>query len=133
MAAVMALERRLGHDPVDASRENLGYDIESVIHLDGGREKLRFIEVKGRVSGAPTVTITRNEILCAFNKPDDWGLALVEVPRLEGFSLSLRERPRSFRKSCSPNAGYVMYGALSLRSRILRSSASIMIGESFGA
>ncbi len=87
MAAVMALERRLGHDPVDVSRENLGYDIESVIHLDGGREKLRFIEVKGRVSGAPTVTITRNEILCAFNKPDDWVLALVEVPRLEGLEL----------------------------------------------
>ncbi len=87
MAAVMALERKLGHDPVDVSRENLGYDIESVIYLDGGREKLRFIEVKGRVSGAPTVTITRNEILCAFNKPHDWVLALVEVPRLEGLEL----------------------------------------------
>ncbi len=87
MAAVMALERRLGHEPVDVSRENLGYDIESVIPLEGGREKLRFIEVKGRVSGAPTVTITRNEILCAFNKPDDWVLALVEVPRLEGLEL----------------------------------------------
>ncbi len=87
MAAVMAIEHRLGHNPIDVSQECLGYDIESVIPLGDGREKLRFIEVKGRVSGAPTVTITRNEILCAFNKPDDWVLALVEVPRLEEFEL----------------------------------------------
>jgi len=102
MAAVMALERKLGHEPVDVSRENLGYDIESVIYLDGGREKLRFIEVKGRVSGAPTVTITRNEILCAFNKPDDWVLALVEVPHLEGLELDpeVTEFPEEMLSQC---------------------------------
>ena len=100
MAAVMALERKLGHDPVDVSRENLGYDIESLIRLPDGREKLRFIEVKGRVSGAPTVTITRNEILCAFNKPDDWVLALVEVPRLDGLDPEALEFPEEVLSQC---------------------------------
>ena len=40
--------------------------------------KLRFIEVKGRVSGAPTITVTKNEILYSLNKPDDFILAIVE-------------------------------------------------------
>jgi hypothetical protein len=40
---------------------------------------LRFIEVKGRVQGADTVTVTKNEILTAFNKPEDYILALVFV------------------------------------------------------
>jgi hypothetical protein len=43
-----------------------------------GTGKLRFIEVKGRVSGAPTITVTRNEILYSLNKPDDFILAIVE-------------------------------------------------------
>ena len=40
--------------------------------------KLRFIEVKGRVTGAETITVTRNEILYSLNKPDDFILAIVE-------------------------------------------------------
>ncbi|WP_447974611.1 DUF3883 domain-containing protein [Nitrospira sp. Kam-Ns4a] len=40
---------------------------------------LRLIEVKGRAAGATTVTITKNEILTALNKPDDFILAVVEV------------------------------------------------------
>jgi len=39
---------------------------------------LRFIEVKGRVSGAATITVTKNEILYSLNKPDDFILAIVE-------------------------------------------------------
>jgi hypothetical protein len=34
--------------------------------------------VKGRVSGAPTITVTKNEILYSLNKPDDFILAIVE-------------------------------------------------------
>jgi len=34
--------------------------------------------VKGRVTGADTVTVTKNEILYSLNKPDDFILALVE-------------------------------------------------------
>jgi hypothetical protein len=54
----------------------VGYDVESAVP---GTGRLRFIEVKGRARGATTVTLTRNEILTALNKPDDWVLALVEV------------------------------------------------------
>ena len=76
MDAVMAAERRLGNEPRDVGAEKLGYDVEA--RTTEGR--LRFIEVKGRVTGAETVTLTKNEILTALNKPDDWLLALVEVP-----------------------------------------------------
>ena len=44
---------------------------------------MRFIEVKGRIEGAETVTITKNEILTALNKPEDYLLAIVEVPSTE--------------------------------------------------
>ena len=37
------------------------------------------IEVKGRIAGADTVTLSRNEILTALNKPECWLLAIVEV------------------------------------------------------
>jgi hypothetical protein len=43
-----------------------------------GSGRLRFIEVKGRIEGADTVTVTKNEILYSLNKPDDFILALVE-------------------------------------------------------
>lgn len=74
-AIVMDIERSLGFDPIDREFEKLGYDIESRIP---GTGKLRFVEVKGRVSGAPTITVTRNEILYSLNKPEDFILAIVE-------------------------------------------------------
>jgi superfamily II DNA or RNA helicase len=76
VARVMETERRLGFIPRDVSADKLGYDVESSIP-DTGR--LRFIEVKGRVAGAGTVTVTKNEILTALNKPDDFILAIVEI------------------------------------------------------
>jgi len=72
---IMEIERGLGFEPTDREHEKLGYDIESRVL---GTGKLRFIEVKGRVTGAPTVTVTRNEILYSLNKPDDFILAIVE-------------------------------------------------------
>jgi superfamily II DNA or RNA helicase len=74
--AVMARERASDFDPQDVSRANLGWDIESAIP---GTGRLRFLEVKGRVAGADTITVTRNEIMAALNKPDDFILAVVEV------------------------------------------------------
>ena len=74
-AVIMEVERSLGFDPTDRELEKLGYDIESRIT---GTGKLRFIEVKGRVAGAPTITVTRNEILYSLNKPEDFILAIVE-------------------------------------------------------
>src|SRR6266566_2864241 len=76
MEAVMAHELALGFVPHDVSAEKCGYDIESQVP---GTGKLRFIEVKGRVAGADTVTLTKNEILTALNKPDEFILAIVEV------------------------------------------------------
>jgi hypothetical protein len=74
-AIVMQTERDLGFVPTDRETEKLGYDIESRIP---GTGKLRFLEVKGRVSGATTITVTKNEILYSLNKPDDFILAIVE-------------------------------------------------------
>jgi hypothetical protein len=83
--AVMAAERSLGFEPTDRELEKIGYDIESRVP---GTGKLRFIEVKGRVSGAATVTVTKNEILYSLNKPDDFILALVEFR--EGRELAVK-------------------------------------------
>ncbi len=76
MCAVMDTERRLGFIPKDVSAQKLGFDVESSIPNTG---KLRFIEVKGRIAGARTVTITSGEIRTALNKPDDFILAIVEI------------------------------------------------------
>ena len=80
MEAVMAFERTQGFEPRDVSKENRGYDVESrypANHAKAGQ--LRFIEVKGRVADADTVTVTKNEILTALNKPEDYILALVFI------------------------------------------------------
>jgi superfamily II DNA or RNA helicase len=76
MAAVMQAERDAGFEPRDVSAANLGYDIESRDPTSG---RLRYLEVKGRSDGATTVTVTRNEILCSFNAPDQWQLVIVPV------------------------------------------------------
>ena len=74
-ALVMDIERSLGFDPVDREFDKVGYDIESRVP---GTGKLRFLEVKGRVSGAASITVTKNEILYSLNKPEDNILAIVE-------------------------------------------------------
>jgi SNF2 family DNA or RNA helicase len=82
MKAVMDIETSLGYIPRDVSAAKVGYDVESRIPqamrgADGAM--LRFIEVKGRAKGADIVTVSKNEILTAFNKPDEYILAIVEV------------------------------------------------------
>lgn len=74
-AIIMEVERGLGFEPVDREADKLGYDIESRIPYTGC---LRFLEVKGRISSAATITVTRNEILYSLNKPEDFILAIVE-------------------------------------------------------
>ena len=76
MKAVIEKELSLGLAPSDVHRENLGWDIESAIPGSG---KLRFIEVKGRIEGADTITVSKNEILAGLNKPEDYILAIAEV------------------------------------------------------
>jgi superfamily II DNA or RNA helicase len=82
MKNVMDIEMSLGYIPSDVSALKCGYDVESLIpeHIRKiDQEPLRLIEVKGRVTGATSVTVTKNEILTAFNKPEEYILAIVEV------------------------------------------------------
>jgi hypothetical protein len=72
---IMDIEVSFGFEPIDREFEKLGYDIESRVP---GTGRLRFIEVKGRIKGAATITVTRNEILYSLNKPEDFILAIVE-------------------------------------------------------
>jgi superfamily II DNA or RNA helicase len=76
MQAVMAAERALGHAPVDVSAQKIGYDIASHDPKSG---HLRFIEVKGRIDGADSVMITRQEIITSLHEPDKFILAVVSV------------------------------------------------------
>ena len=71
----LATERALGRTPVEMARNNPGYDIRSVD--DDGR--VFFIEVKGRVAGADTFTITANEVAYAQTQGDRHRLSLVSV------------------------------------------------------
>ena len=92
-AIVMEVERSLGFDPTDREFDKLGYDIESRVP---GTGCLRFLEVKGRVTGAATITVTKNEILYSLNKPDDFILAIVEF--LEGDSHRVHYVRRPFQR-----------------------------------
>jgi superfamily II DNA or RNA helicase len=92
-AIVMETERALGFEPTDRELDRLGYDIESRVP---GTGRLRFLEVKGRVAGADTVTVTKNEILTSLNKPDDFILALVEF--LDDGSHRVRYLRRPFQR-----------------------------------
>jgi hypothetical protein len=74
-AIVMEIERNLGFEPEDVELKKVGYDVESRVP---GTGRLRFIEVKGRMAEADHFTVTKNEILTALNKPEDFVLAIVE-------------------------------------------------------
>ena len=103
-ALVMETERRLGFEPADRELEKLGYDVESRVPATG---RLRFIEVKGRRAGAETITVTRNEILCSLNKPDDFILAIVEFRDDDTHRVRYVRRP--FRREPDFGAASVNY------------------------
>ncbi|EQD45201.1 helicase domain protein, partial [mine drainage metagenome] len=73
--AVLDEEARIGRRAEEMAHSNPGFDIRSV-DTDG---HLLLIEVKGRIEGSTTVTVTRNEILTGLNAADHYLLALVEV------------------------------------------------------
>jgi hypothetical protein len=102
-AIIMDIERQLGNEPVDRETEKVGYDIES---LDRKTGRLRFIEVKGRITGAPSITVTKNEILYSLNVPEDYILAIVEfLP--EGHCVHYVRKP--FRREPDFRATEVVY------------------------
>ena len=80
MNAVMSAERALGHEVIDVSAQKCGWDVTSLPKaIDGKLPPSRHIEVKGRVKGSSTVTVTRNEILYGLNQQDKFILAIVMV------------------------------------------------------
>ena len=79
MNAVRHIEESRGCRVVDVSGLKCGWDITSYPPIaDGKQPDARHIEVKGRVSSATVITVTRNEILYSLNKPEDFILAMVE-------------------------------------------------------
>ncbi len=103
MEAVMQAERQLGYIPRDVSALKCGYDIESKMP---GTGKLRFIEVKGRVKDSTTVIVTKNEVLTALNKPDDFFLAIVLV---DGETTTTHYVPKPFQREPDFDATSVIY------------------------
>ena len=80
MEAVRKAEESRGCRVVDVAADKCGWDLSSYPPvLEGKQPDARHIEVKGRVKGSPTVTITRNEILYAFNQAEKFLLAIVLV------------------------------------------------------
>jgi hypothetical protein len=93
MSAVRLAEEARGCRVVDVSAQKCGWDLTSYPppatpsaegRGAGGEVAVpqpaaRHIEVKGRVKGAATVTITRNEMLYALNQADKFLLAIVLV------------------------------------------------------
>ena len=80
MAAVWQAEEARGCRVVDVSAAKCGWDLTSYPPvIDGKQPEPRHIEVKGRVKGASTVTVTRNEMLYAFNQGDKFVLAVALV------------------------------------------------------
>ena len=61
MRAVMEAERALGHDVIDVSAQKCGWDVTSQPKpVDGRLTTSRHIEVKGRVKGQSTITVSLN-------------------------------------------------------------------------
>lgn len=80
MTAVRRAEEGRGCRVVDVSAQKCGWDLTSYPPaVEGKQPDARHIEVKGRVLGAATVTVTRNEMLYALNQADKFLLAIVLV------------------------------------------------------
>jgi len=95
ISAVLEAEDEAGWEAEDMNEthpNHPGYDICST-RRGGTVSEYRYIEVKGRVTGADVVTVSRNEILTSLNEPDRWLLALVEVRPEGGEEIRYLHRP----------------------------------------
>lgn len=75
MQAVTQEEESRGCKVTDVAAQKCGWDITS----EPPEGTIRHIEVKGRSKGAPSITVTRNEILYALNQAEKFVLAIVLV------------------------------------------------------
>jgi hypothetical protein len=80
MSAVRLAEEARGCRVVDVSAQKCGWDITSYEPTANGRvPDARHIKVKGRVKGASTVTVTKNEIFESWNQGAKYYLAIVLI------------------------------------------------------
>jgi superfamily II DNA or RNA helicase len=80
MDAVRRAEEARGCRVVDVSAEKCGWDITSYPPATNGIvPEPRHIEVKGRVKGADTLTVTYNEVVYACNQGDKFVLAIALI------------------------------------------------------
>lgn len=80
MEAVRRAEEAQGCRVVDVSAQKCGWDLTSYPPpVNGKQVEVRHIEVKGRIKGAATITVTRNEMLYALNQAEKFHLAIVMV------------------------------------------------------
>ena len=80
MNAVRIAEESRGCRVVDVSAQKCGWDITSYAPAVEGRlPDARHIEVKGRIKGATTVTVTKNEIFESWNQGVKYHLAIVLI------------------------------------------------------
>lgn len=118
MNAVIEIETGLGYCPKDVSAAKCGYDVESFVPEDMRKRlheyALRFIEVKGKTKGATTVTVSKNEILTALNKPEEFILAIVEVDGDKTHTVYLK---RPFKNAPDFTATSVNFDISELRSQ----------------
>lgn len=84
--AVLAAEVALGRVPEEQAHNNPGFD---VLSRSAHGPSIR-LEVKSRIAGADTFTITRTEVLMALNSAPDHRLALVRVSELGAANDELR-------------------------------------------
>ena len=110
--AVLKIEKDLDRDPHEMPPNNKGYDIEA----KGSDGDLLFIEVKGRIEGAETVTVTRSEIGVGLNKPDSFVLALAIVPT-NGGEPDVRYLRRPFDGMGDPHFARITLGVTERNSR----------------
>lgn len=121
MSRVIDIEEELGFKPTDRSKENVGYDIESLVSEDKrtSGSSLRFIEVKGRRMDADQVTVSKNEILTCLNKPEEFILALVEIDGTRTHTVYLK---RPFKETVDFTVNSVNYNM----SKLIESSEIIL-------
>ncbi len=111
--AVLQTEATLGRTAVEMPHNNPGYDILSKDPTTGD---IFFIEVKGRVADATTVTVTKNEILTGLNKPNQFILALARIHDDDSVELWYARRPfkgdqETFFKMTSANYNFAALAA----------------------
>jgi len=116
MDAVMRLEESQGCRVFDVSAQKCGWDVTSYPPaVDGKQPDARHIEVKGRIKGAATVTITRNEMLYALNQSDKFVLAIVMVASIIRVK-PLPARAQGTAANSTPSSSHLVRGTRAINS-----------------